>query len=30
VRRENLREKLCEARSADEFYETLLDAEAHS
>jgi nitrogen PTS system EIIA component len=27
VRRENLREKLCRARSADEFYEALLDAE---
>jgi PTS system nitrogen regulatory IIA component len=27
VRRENLRERLCEARSSDEFYEALLDAE---
>jgi mannitol/fructose-specific phosphotransferase system IIA component (Ntr-type) len=27
VRRENLREKLCQARSAEEFYEALLDAE---
>ena len=28
VRRENLRERLCEARTPDEFYEALLDAES--
>jgi mannitol/fructose-specific phosphotransferase system IIA component (Ntr-type) len=28
VRRENLRELLCKARTADEFYEALLDAES--
>jgi nitrogen PTS system EIIA component len=28
VRRENLRERLCEARSAEEFYAALLDAES--
>ena len=28
VRRENLRERLCEAQTADEFYSALLDAES--
>src|SRR3954462_1036574 len=28
VRRETLRERLCEAQTADEFYEALLDAES--
>jgi nitrogen PTS system EIIA component len=28
VRRENIRERLCEARSPDEFYEALLEAES--
>jgi nitrogen PTS system EIIA component len=30
VRRDNLRQKLCEARSPEEFYATLLDAEART
>ena len=30
VRRENLRERLCEAGTPDRFYEALLDAEARS
>jgi mannitol/fructose-specific phosphotransferase system IIA component (Ntr-type) len=30
VRRENLRQQLCEAGTADEFYEALLEAEARS
>lgn len=30
VRRENLRERLCEAGTADQFYQALLDAEASS
>jgi PTS system nitrogen regulatory IIA component len=30
VRRENLRERLCDAASADQFYQALLDAEARS
>jgi nitrogen PTS system EIIA component len=29
VRRENLRKRLCEADTPDEFYSVLLDAEAH-
>jgi mannitol/fructose-specific phosphotransferase system IIA component (Ntr-type) len=28
VRRENLRQRLCEAETPDEFYSVLLDAEA--
>jgi mannitol/fructose-specific phosphotransferase system IIA component (Ntr-type) len=30
VRRENLRQQLCEANTPDQFYETLLDAEART
>jgi mannitol/fructose-specific phosphotransferase system IIA component (Ntr-type) len=30
VRRENLRQRLCEAQTADEFYEALLDEESRS
>jgi mannitol/fructose-specific phosphotransferase system IIA component (Ntr-type) len=30
VRRDNLRQRLCEARTAEQFYATLLDAETNS